>query len=93
MATQTQILAQSNGCVATLNWNNSTNTATSVSVNNTQGNAAATFQIQTSTLQSATVQPGATATITFPTALSLTIGTSTAGTQTLKGLTFFSMAA
>jgi hypothetical protein len=90
MAARTIILAQTDGCTATLNWNDTTNTATTITVDNTLGDQAVTFYVVTGGVhQSSTVQPGSTGTIAFPTARSVTIDSPKPGSIVITGLTSF----
>lgn len=74
MAAQTLLIASAEGCNAILHWDDATHTATFITADNTQGALAVTFFILISGVFHATkVQPGGTATVGFPTALSVTI--------------------
>jgi hypothetical protein len=82
-------LAATNGCVANLNYNTTTLTALSVTVDNTLGDQAVTFYINAGLFsRSITQQPGVSSDIVFPSALSIVLG-GAPGQLTMIGLTSF----
>jgi hypothetical protein len=88
MAAQGIVIAESGGAVATLNWNDSTKTATTITVDNTKGAQPVTFTMVVSgTSHSTTVQPGNISTLAFPTALAVIVN-QIANKPGVTGLTF-----
>jgi hypothetical protein len=90
MAAATHLLATAGLCTAKLNYDSVTLLATGVTINNAAGSVAVAFFIVTSGVrQSGTVQPGASQTLTFPTARSVTIVNIGADIIAITGLTEF----
>lgn len=90
MAARTLFLAGTNGCGANLNWNDATNTATGVTVDNTLGAQPVTYYLKTGAFtRSLTVQPGLSSQTIFPSALSVTLDSRKPGSLVITGLTSF----
>lgn len=92
MTARTLQIAATEGCLASINWNDATNTATGVTVDNMAGSVPIAFAIVTGGFsRAATVQPGSSSQIIFPSALSVTLGAPKANSFVLIGLISFSI--